>query len=403
MTLPLDGVTILDMTRLAPGPFCTMMLGDLGAEVIKIEEPGPPTGRRADQASSSEAAGGPIPGSINRYSLSNSLNRNKKSIGLNLKVPEARDIFYKLAERADVIVEEFRPGVTQRLGVDYATIKKINPRLIYCAITGYGQDGPYGNLAGHDINYISIAGALSLFGKRDSPPIIPPNLLADFAGGGLHGVIGILAALLAREKTGRGQFVDISMTDGVVALLSSFLIPYFDESVAMRSEEGFHLGTEPYYNVYRAKDGKYLSLGCLEPWFWANLCRALNREDLIPLQSDQASKIEIFSIMRGIFGTKTRDEWFDYLRQFDIPVAKVNTLDELEIDPHLLHRQMVMEVDHPQKGRVKQVGPAVKLSETPASIRSLTPQLGEHTNNILKELGYSQTRIQALRQAGAIK
>ncbi len=404
MTSALEGITVLDMTRMGPGPFCTMVLGDLGAEVIRIEEPGPPTGRRAEQSTNASTASTNIPGGMDRYSKSNPLNRNKKSLGLNLKSPEARAIFHKLAEKADVVVEGFRPGVTSRLGVDYDSLQRINPGIIYCSITGYGQDGPYRDLPGHDVNYIATAGALSLIGEKDGPPVIPPaGLLADFASGSMNAVIGIMAALLARQKTGRGQFVDISMADGVVALLGSILAPYFAGGPPPARGVGPLSGAEAFYATYRTKDGKYLSLGCLESWFWANLCRALGREDLIPLQTDESRRAEVVSAMRETFAGRTRDEWFEHLRKSDIAVAKVNTADELEQDPHLRHRQMVIEFDDPEKGKVKQIGFAVKLSDTPGSIRNLAPQLGEHTDDLLQGLGYAPERIRTLRQAGIIK
>jgi crotonobetainyl-CoA:carnitine CoA-transferase CaiB-like acyl-CoA transferase len=219
--LPLEGIHILDLTRLAPGPHCTMILADLGAEVLKIEEPGAPTGRRAEQAAG-QSTQWKVTG-IDRYSPFNALNRNKRSMGLNLKSEAGREVFYRLAATADVVVEEFRPGVAKRLGIDYETLRQGNPRLIYCAITGYGQDGPYRHHVGHDINYISLAGALGLMGPKDGPPVIPHNLLADFAGGGMHGAIGVLAALMARQRSGRGQFVDIAMTDGVLNLQAALL------------------------------------------------------------------------------------------------------------------------------------------------------------------------------------
>ena len=198
---PLTGIKVLDLTKLAPGPFCTMILGDLGAEVIKIEEPGPPTGRRAQQA-----GGAPAQNIAGGFSASpfNALNRNKKSIGLNLKSGPGKEIYFRLAQRADVVVEEYRPGVAQRLGIDYEKLAARNPRLIYCAITGYGQDGPYRNLVGHDLNYIATAGMLSILGRKGEPPTIPHNIIADYAGGGMHGAIGVLAALAARQQTGRG-------------------------------------------------------------------------------------------------------------------------------------------------------------------------------------------------------
>jgi Predicted acyl-CoA transferases/carnitine dehydratase len=210
------------------------------------------------------------------------LNRNKRSIGLNLRSEKGRQIFYRLAETTDVIVEGFRPGVVKRLGVDYEEIKTINPRVIYCSLSGYGQDGPYSSLPGHDVNYISIAGALGLLGTSDGPPIVPLNLLADFAGASLHGVIGILSALVARYKTGVGQYVDIAYTDGVMSLLTWFISNYFSSGAMFKKGETWLHGAYPYYGVYEAKDGKYVSLGCVEPWFWENLCRALGKEEYIP-------------------------------------------------------------------------------------------------------------------------
>lgn len=400
--LALEGIKILDMTRLAPGPYCTMILGDLGADILKIEEAGPLTGRRAEQARGTPNAV-PRPSTSGRASAFNALNRNKKSIALNLKTEEARQIFYKLAETADVVVEEFRPGVTKRLGVDYDTLKKINPRLIYCAVTGYGQDGPYRDRVGHDINYISIGGALGIIGEKGRPPAIPHNILADFAGGGMHGAIGVLAALMAREKTGKGQFVDIAMTDGVVSLLGSLLSAHFAGGEVPERGNTMLSGAVPHYNTYQTKDGKYLSLGALEPYFFANLCRAVGREDFIPHENATGQKQEeIFAAFREIFLTRTRDEWFDLLGETDVCVGKVNTFDELAADPHLAHRQMIVEIEHPTIGKVKQVGISVKLSETPGKIRSLAPSSGEHTNETLTGLGYSEQRINELRQEGII-
>lgn len=399
MSMALEGIKIIDLTRLAPGPYCTMTLADLGADVIKVEEPGPPTGRRAEQAGQAPE----IPRTQERDSPYNALNRNKRSIGLNLKHQDARKIFYKLVGTADVVVEEFRPGVTKRLGIDYDTLSKINPRIIYCAITGYGQDGPYQNLVGHDINYISTAGALGVIGEKGCKPTIPLNLLADFAGGGMHGAIGVLAALMARERTGKGQFVDIAMTDGVVSLLSSALSNYFLTGEMPERGATSLGGGAPQYNTYQCQDGKYLSLGSLEPWFFANLCRAVGREDLISYPWDESKRQEIFGHLTKVFKTKPRDEWVEILRQTDTCVAPVYLFDEVDKDPHLIHRKMIVDVEHPEKGKIRQTGISVKLSDTPGQIRRLAPRSCQHTDEVLRELGYPVEEIERLRKEGAIR
>ncbi|MBL7062129.1 MAG: CoA transferase [Dehalococcoidia bacterium] len=399
MSMALEGISIIDLTRLAPGPYCTMILADLGADVIKVEEPGPPTGRRAEQAGQASE----VPRTLKQDSPYNALNRNKRSIGLNLKYQDAREIFYKLAETADVVVEEFRPGVTKRLGIDYDTLSKINPRIIYCAITGYGQDGPYQNLVGHDINYISTAGALGAIGEKGRKPAIPLNLLADFAGGGMHGAIGVLAALMARERTGKGQFVDIAMTDGVVSLLSRALSEYFLTGEVVKRGTSYLGGRTPVYNTYQCRDGKYLSLGSLEPWFFANLCRAAGCEDLVPHAWDESKHQKIFDHLTKVFKAKPRDEWVEILRQTDTCVAPVYLLDEVETDPHLIHRKMIVEVEHPDGGKIKQTGISVKLSDTPGQIRRLAPRACQHTDEVLKELGYPTEEVERLKEEGAIR
>jgi crotonobetainyl-CoA:carnitine CoA-transferase CaiB-like acyl-CoA transferase len=332
-------------------------------------------------------------------------------MGLNLKSDKGRDIFYQLAQTADVVVEGFRPGVVKRLGVDYEKLQSINNRIIYCSLSGYGQDGPYSNRSGHDINYISIAGALNLIGYSDRPPVVPLNLLADFAGASLHGVIGILAALVARDKTGRGQYVDIAYTDGVITLLTWFISNYFFRGITFDRGETWLHGAYPYYGVYEAKDGKYVSIGCFEPWFWENLCRALGKEEYISycislehfVHKPEGEKWEeIFSYLKQVFLTRTRDEWFDFLVDKDVPVGKVYTLDEVFNDPQILHRQMVLEIEHPTLGKVKQPGIAVKLSETPGKVRSLSPIFGEHTEEILRELSYNKSQIKELRKSNII-
>jgi crotonobetainyl-CoA:carnitine CoA-transferase CaiB-like acyl-CoA transferase len=399
--MALEGVKIIDLTRLAPGPFCTMLLADLGADVLKIEEPSIPAGRRASQA---EGAGTALPPLLSPDSPYHALHRNKKSIVINLKTEEGKSLLYKLTKKADVLVEQMRPGVSKRLGIDYETIKRLNPQIVYCSITGYGQNGPYRDMAGHDINYISFAGALSLIGERGRRPTIPLNILGDYAGGSLYAAMGILAAIIARGKTGRGQYVDISMTDGVVSLLTRVYSDYFESGVVPERGNHFISGAFPFYDVYETKDEKYVTIGSIEPWFYSNLCKALGRDDLIQWQgAKESKKEEIRSIFQSIFRNKTRDEWFEILSKADICGAKVLSLDEAVGDHQMKERRMFVELNHPEKGKIKQVGIAVKLSETPGSIRSFPPRRGEHTEEVLEKFGYTKDEIALMREKKCIE
>ncbi|MFQ5827265.1 MAG: CaiB/BaiF CoA transferase family protein [Dehalococcoidia bacterium] len=395
MALALEGVRVLEMARVAPHFFCTMMLSDMGADVLKIDTP--PT---AESSREGEPPSGEWMTRQDTYAF---LNRNKRSIALNLKSQAGKEIFYRLARGADVVVEGFRPGVVKRLGVDYETLSQLNPRIVYCSISGYGQDGPYRLLPGHDANYISIGGVLGLIGERGRRPVLPLNLVADYAGGTLHSVIGILMALLARERTGRGQYIDISMTDTVVSLISPEIGRYFATGSPPRRGEGFLSGSSPSYGVYETKDGKWISLGCLEPHFWINLCRALGREDYIPHQWARGKKREeILSFMKQTFLTRTRDEWFELLKDRDIAIGKVYDLDEIESDPQIQHRQMVVQVEDAKGRKLQQVGTPIKLSETPGRIRGLAPALGEHTDEVLRELGYGPEAIARFLHEGTV-
>ncbi|MFQ5874498.1 MAG: CaiB/BaiF CoA transferase family protein, partial [Dehalococcoidia bacterium] len=269
MVLPLEGIKVLDLSRMAPGPFCTMVLGDLGADVLKVEEVGL-SGRRASAVGAEKGAF--WLNRSEREAAFDALGRNKKSIALNLKMPAAREIFYKLAKSADVIVEEFRPGVVKRLGVDYETIKEINPQIIYCSVTGYGQTGPYKSMVGHDLNYISIAGAQGVVGTSDGKHAIPWNLLADYAGGGLTAAVAVLGALVSRQETGEGRYVDVAMTDGVVYLMAQMFSEYFRSSTVPELGRGRLDGGDPRYAIYRTKDDKFICVASLEPWFYQALC-----------------------------------------------------------------------------------------------------------------------------------
>lgn len=388
----LSGLKVLDLSRFAPGPFCTGILGDLGADIIKIEEAGKPSVKRAGK--------GPV---VKEFAPPDSpfdpSNRNKRSIGLNLKSDEGREIFYKLARYADIVVEGFRPGVTDRLGIGYKKLKEINKGIIYCAITGYGQDGPYKFLPGHDVNYISQAGYFGIL-KETNPP---GNLIGDIAGGGMQAVIGILAAVIVRQKTGEGQFVDISITDGVVSQLGPYFAAYSMNNNKMPDETDMvSTGTAPFYNIYKAKDGKNLSLGCSEPWFFMNLCKALDCEYLIPFHGEVGKYDEVTKVFKEKFLTKNRDEWFDILTQTDIAVSKVLEFDELTDDPQLKHRNMIVELDHPELGTVRQAGISIKLSATPGIIKKFAPKRGEDAMEILKEIGYSKEEIEKLEEDDVI-
>ncbi|MFC1874117.1 CaiB/BaiF CoA transferase family protein [Chloroflexota bacterium] len=398
MTTALGDIRLLDLSSQGPGPYCTMMLADMGADVIRVQEP-ELSGRRATSAGMDRMAFQDDPTRL-AYSAPE---RNKRSITVNLKHDKAREAFYQLVKTSDALVEGYRPGVTRRLKIDYETLKVINPGLVYCSISGFGQDGPYARYVGHDINYIAIAGALGSIGVKGGPPVIPINLVGDFGAGGMQAAFGILAALHARRKTGRGQYLDISMTDGVLSLMAPFVSDYFRIGIPLRRGEGILNGGTPHYNVYETKDGKYISIGCLEPWFYENLCRALGHEDFIPHQhTEDEKREEIFRTFREIFKTRTRDEWFELLIDKDICVSKVYDFEETFNDPQLLHRGMVAEVTHPTLGKIKQVGISVKLSETPGEIRQLAATRGEHTESLLEELGYSSQVIEEMKASGGI-
>ncbi len=398
--LALEGIKALDFCRNAPGMFATMILADLGADVLMVERPMDETRAAYERI----VAGIETPEDERRHASFNALQRNKRSIALNLKEPEALDVFRQLAADTDVVVEGFRPGVVDRLGVGYEQVKDINPRAVYCSVSGYGQTGPYSQMAGHDINYISFAGALGLIGDTpDGKPAIPLNLIADYAGGGLCGAVGILAALMARESTGRGQYVDIAMTEGVLYMLCGMIADAFSQGFKATRGANRLNGGSPFYNVYRTADGKYFSIAAIEPWFWENLCCAIGREDLIPHQSAGGEKrAEIARTLEATFLTKTRDEWFETLKDANISVGKVNDLDEALADPQALARGMVAELEAPgvDGGRVKQPGIPFHLSETPGEVRRPGCVTGQHTAEVLASLGYAPAQVSELRARG---
>ena len=394
MTLALEGIKLLDVTGMGPSSFAAGMLADLGADVIKISTP-------PGASDKGVGAGIEFIEGIDAGAFYDTL-RNKKNIGINLKSEAGKQIFFQLMEKADVVLEAFRPGVLDRLGIGYETASQKNPRIIYCSVSGYGQTGPYRDIPGHDANYAAMGGALGLIGySQDDPPVHAENIIADMTTAVLQAVVGILTAVIARQKTGRGQLVDVSMSDGVLFILSCLpeIADYLMGGAIPRRGNTLFGGSQPCYSVYKTADEKYISIGTLEPHFWKRLCMALGREDLIAKQyAPSPVKEEVFEELSSIFLTRNRDEWFDMLIKADVPAGKVLDIDETVNDPHMKHREMIVEVDNPRFGKSKQIGFPIKFSETPWKVRMGAAKLGDHTNEVLSELGYSTDEIERLRK-----
>ncbi len=395
----LDGIKVLELARVPPAEMPGMIMADMGADVLKIETPEPDRKQDARWV---------------RQTIHAFVNRNKRSMALNMKAPEGQEIFRTLAQGADVIIEGFRPGVMDRLGAGYATLQAANPRLIYCSLSGFGQDGPYKNYPAHDMNYLSLAGVLNLIGEAGSKkPVIPLNLVADYAGASLHGALGIVLALYARERTGRGQHVDISYLDTTLSLLAATpnMRFFFSDGVAPRRGEGFLGGSYPYYAIYETRDGKLLTIGCTEPWLWDNFCKAIGHPEYTrfarqPDQFVRAANPEEAAArdaIEAIIKTRDRDDWYEFLVKHDVCVGKVYDVEEMVQDPQINHRQMIVDIEHPTHGRVRQFGIAIKLSDTPGTIRTAAPLSGEHTEAILKDLGLGASEITGLRQRKVIE
>ena len=386
MALPLQNIKILDLGTLTPGKYCTFLLGDFGAEVIRIERPVPDDAPESDRLSDEDLI----------------LNRNKRSITLNLKEAAAKQVFYQLSAKADVILESNRPGVARRIGVDYETIKVINPDIIYCSLSGYGQDGPYQQLPGFDIVFLGISGLLTLLGGQGQPRVVPGLYLADTAAG-LFTTIGILTALVAREKTGQGQFIDLAMLDVAFSWLAISRGTQYPSQPPSSQDDDATMELAPGYHIYQTRNGKNISLGIGRQQSWASLCQALGREEFTDRREATGEKREeIVSFLNQAFRTKTQEEWLQQLRALDIEVGPVNTPDEAFIDPHLQYRQMALDMEHPIKGKIRQVGIPIKFSETPGEVRRTAPLIGQDTASVLQELGYTPERIEELRQAQAI-
>jgi crotonobetainyl-CoA:carnitine CoA-transferase CaiB-like acyl-CoA transferase len=382
---PLAGVRILDLTRLLPGGYCTLLLADMGGDVVKVEEPG-----KGDYIRWT-------PPMVGEESAAHrTLNRGKRSITLNLKTPEGVGLLKRLAERFDVLVESFRPGVLDRLGVGWSELHRVNPALVYCAITGYGQDGPYRDRAGHDINYIGYGGVLGIIGPKDGPPAVPGVQIGDIGGGGMAATIGILAALLEARQTGVGRFVDTSMLDGVVSWLSIHGGDFL--ATGELSERGNMrlAGAFPCYRVYRTGDGRYLTVGALEPQFWKALCTAVGVPELVDEQF--SPKAAAHEKMESVFAAKSRDEWLEELAALETCVGPVNDLAEAFDDPQVRHRRLVAEVDGDRYGPSS----PMRFDGEQAVNLSKAPGFGEHTHEVLAEIGVDERELAELRASGAV-
>jgi crotonobetainyl-CoA:carnitine CoA-transferase CaiB-like acyl-CoA transferase len=375
VTLPLGGLRLLDLSRQLPGPFCSTLLADLGMDVLVVTAPDDPF-----------ALGIPF------------LARNKRSMTLNLKADAGRDVFHRLAAEADVVLEGFRPGVADRLGVGWDALRARNPRLVYCAITGYGQDGPYRDRVGHDINYLAQAGVLAYCGTAGGPPALAGVPFADVAAGSLMAAVGILAALAARATTGCGQLVDVAMLDGAAALnVYGILLHHLAGRTPDRGMAQL-TGHHPCYGVYETRDGRHLTIGAYEPHFWATLCRHFGREDFISHQWDEGAKREeMFAFFRAAFRARPLAEWVAELSGVEVCFAPVLTVEEAFADPQFAHRGLFQDV-----GGRRVPGLPIRLSATPGGIRTPPPALGGDTDTVLAGLGFAPDEIRVMRAARII-
>jgi crotonobetainyl-CoA:carnitine CoA-transferase CaiB-like acyl-CoA transferase len=389
----LAGLKVLDLSRLLPGGFCSLLLADFGADVLKVEDTGmgdyirwsPPYHEGADDSAKS--------------ALFLSLNRGKRSIRLNLKEEAGREVLLRLARDHDVLLESFRPGVMERLGVGYERLREENPGLVYCAITGYGQDGPYTGRSGHDTNYLGLNGLLGLTGDPDGPPVQSAGQIADLGGGALMAAFGILAALRERERSGEGQLVDVSMFDGSLAWLAMQAARYLADGESPRRGSLELAGGLICYRPYRCSDG-WVALGALEPKFWQAWCRGAGREDLIEKQFEKPGS-EAHAEVERVFAERTRAEWHAFAEQHDCCLEPVQGLDEALASELVRAREMVVRVQQPGTDGVDLLGVPVKLSRTPGAPAGPGPALGEHTREVLAGVGYSEGEIAALLEAGA--
>ncbi|MDD4774982.1 MAG: CaiB/BaiF CoA-transferase family protein [Syntrophomonas sp.] len=393
MSLPLEGIRVLDLSRYLPGPFCTQILADFGAEVIKVEDPrGGDLGRTLTPVIEGESARFPT------------VNRNKKSVTLDLKQLAGKDVFKKLVAGADIVVDQFRPGVMTKMGLGYESLNAINKRIIYCAITGYGWTGPLKDAAGHDLNYLNLAGVTGMTGVYKGRPAMSGVQIADIAGGTLYAVIAILLALASREKTGEGQFCDVAMLDCSISLLAYTLGEWAGWGRLPEMGNDVLTGGYACYNVYETKDGKHVSLGAVEDKFWAQFCQKLDRAEYIKTQWKPDLQPDMQSDIREIMITKTRDEWVEFFATDDICFTPVLTMEEMCNHPQVVARDMILKLTN-FKGSGRDIpltGVPIKLSATPGVAKLTFPALGQDTDDVLQGVGFSESQIKELQQQGIV-
>jgi len=376
----LDGVRVIELAGIGPGPFCGMMLADMGADVVRIDRAGAVRG--GDPANP--------PANVNA--------RGRRSIGVDLKSDEGRDLVLRMVADADVVFEGFRPGVAERLGLGPEDCMARNPAIVYGRMTGWGQDGPYAQTAGHDINYIALAGALAHIGRDDTGPVPPLNLVGDFGGGGMYLAFGIVCALLSARSTGEGQVVDAAMVDGAASLMSFFYGMLHTGFASERRGENMLDTGAHFYDVYECADGEYISIGSIEPQFYAEMIEKLGLDpDDFADQHDRSRWTELKAKVAAVVVTRTRDEWDAVLEGSDVCYAPVLAVSEAMEHPHHVARGTFVE-----SGGLRQPGPAPRLSGTPGSIRRPPPHEGQHTDELLDELGLGADEVAVLRASGAV-
>lgn len=392
----LAGYRVLEVARVPPAELPGMMMADLGADVLKIESP---------------AGSNPHGLSGARDAAASPTNRNKRSIVLNLKSDEAKGVFRELVRTADVLVEGYRPGVMSRLGLGYEELRGINPRLIYCAMSGFGQDGPYRMRPAHDMNFMALTGALDLLGEPGGQPMVPSNMVADLGAAAMHAFGGVLAALLARERTGAGQLVDISYLDTTMALVgaSMGMRHFFGRGQYTPKGAGIAGLSYPYYKCYLTKDDRYLAVACSEMPLWVNFCKAIGRPDLASVtraediyqrvanEAERRAAEQVATVIRS----RNSSEWEEIFAQTDVCCSIVKSVEEAMEDPQLRHRGMIGFTEHPAFGSIGHIAPPIRLSATPAKVRTCGPMPGEHTLPVLRDLGYGEGDIDRMLASAA--